>query len=122
MISFKEFWVLLENRQYMYSWMAPNGNIYPNESDEIHADTAKELMVRFNIRREPSVHIYDNMFKAGWMRISYVGDTLYCNNTKMVPNDSQKRNLKRIAEQNRIREIVFDNDTNERTLWRSDDF
>jgi hypothetical protein len=121
MISFKEFWVLLENKQYMYSWMAPNGNIYPNLDDDIHSDTATKLIIAFNLSSNTK-RVYDIMYNAGWMRIQYQGSTLYCNNSKMVPNDKQKRSLLRLAEQNRMRSIVFDNEKTERTIWSSEDF
>lgn len=120
MISFKEFWVLLENRQYMYGWMAPNGNVYPNQSDELHSDSAAELIVKFNIPRKSS-NVYDVMFEAGWMRLEYASGTLFCNNSQYLPNDAQNRALKRLAEQNRMKEIVFDSNRSSKVMWSSED-
>lgn len=122
MISFREYFLLFENRQYMYGWMAPNGNLYPNQGDDVHHDTASQLIVRFNIPRTSS-NLYEVMFEAGWMRLeSSIEGTLFCNNSKYFPNDAQKRALKRLAEQNRMKEILFDSDRTSKVIWTSEDF
>lgn len=125
MITFKEYYLISEAREDMYAWMAPNGFVYPVEPDDVHNDAAKILASRFNIPPVESTdlygyndtNMYDTMFSGGWMRITYEFKTLYCNSNRMLPNDRQLRNLKKIAEQNKMDRIIFDSGRREKELW-----
>lgn len=126
MISFKEYFLLCEEKEEMYAWMAPNGTVYPvTYPNEVHNDLAKVLASRFNIPPVESSeaynwddsNMYDTMFAAGWMRVTHDINTLFCNNNRSLPNDRQLRSLKKIAEQNRMYSIVFDSGRREKELW-----
>lgn len=121
MISFRDYYLLTEGRQDMYGWMAPNGRMYPNMGDNIHSDSAEILIQNFNIPKR-GFHVYERMYYAGWMRVSYEGNMIYVSNNQMPPNQTQMRILKNLAERFHMREIIFDNESSDRVLWSSEDF
>lgn len=121
MISFKDYFLITESRQEMYGWMAPNGRMFPNTGDDIHSDNAETLIQNFNIPKR-GFHVYERMYYAGWMRVGYEANIIYVTNNQTPPNPNQMRFLKNLAERFHMKEIVFDNETNDRVLWSSEDF
>lgn len=107
---FKKFIENFSNPQNKYSWLDPQGTFHPVTTDHI----------RFAQEITGNVLGYNEFFKKGYLRITYMGKILYANNPFKIPNEKQKRNLIDLAIFNNMDEIIFDNDKDDFSLWKNE--
>lgn len=89
------------------SWMCPKGKFHSTQGNT-HSAWA------YGMGKSP-----EDLFRAGWMRLTYVGNTLYLNNDFFAPNMKQKKEVIEFVLENkpRFEKIVFDNGIGERELF-----
>lgn len=107
---FKQFLENFSSPQNKYSWLDSSGTFHPVSADLDH--------IRFAQNITGNILGYNDFFKKGYLRITYMGKILYANNPFKTPNDKQKRNLIDLAIFNDMDEIIFDNDKNDFSLWK----
>lgn len=99
------------------SWLSPNGEFHPVSRTHhtgrwgTHGDWA----AHHNMKMQ-------DMFKKGWMRITYIGDILYVSNDSGVfPNYKQKSAALNLAiESDRFKKVIYeDGEGNEREINES---
>lgn len=97
----------IEDFSNSQSWLDTNGEFYPVYG--MNHDS-------WAIKQETNIQ---TLFEEGWMRIIYIGDTLYaCNDAKMPLNQRQKQNLADFAMfSNRFTEIVYDDGERDKIIW-----
>jgi hypothetical protein len=94
-------------------WLAPSGNFIPNGEGQSHAASA----VRILKRKINTTDAYNLLMKKGWQRVTFIGFTLMTNNWHSRPTPKQLRELKNLASENRLHEIIWDNDEDHHRLW-----
>lgn len=99
------FFVWLENRENLHSWLSPTGKFVPLMGKS-HGDYAQSL--GSNI---------DQMWEKGWARIIYFADKVYAHNEKMPLNFKQKNSLIDAAIENNMNHVVYDSGDNETIIW-----
>lgn len=119
MISFKDYYVLSEDRKDMYSWLSPEGQIQHVKGSG-HGDDARLILKRYGVY-DVSDYL-TKLFEMGWFRITYYGDSLYMHNNKVVPNRKQLNVMKDVAIENDMSNIKLDNEDIDRVLWTNEDY
>jgi len=109
-IDLELFECLNEDKRDAYSWQSPSGRFIPVKST--HAQDAWEIG-----GKQPNTDYIMNRWKAGWNRIHYAGDSLYCHNEVMPPNERQKRKLIDLAQEIGVNEIVYDGGEDSKIIW-----
>jgi len=93
--------------------MLPNGKYIPNHSGEGHYGSLRRLT------NEPKPS-FEVVFKKGWQRIVSIGENLYANNSMVRPNARQISELKDLVIENNKNELLWDNDSEDRVIWRNE--
>jgi len=119
MFSFKEYYIISENRKDMYSWLSPQAKII-HVAGSGHGSDAISILNRLGIYEFESS--LDKMFELGWFRITYYDDSLYMHNNKVMPNNKQLNAMKNVAIENHMKNIKLDNEDEYRILWSNQDW
>jgi hypothetical protein len=61
--------------------------------------------------------IFEYLFAKQWLRITYSGSIIYCNNTIRPPTQKQLNELKNLCIEFNKTGITWDNDVEDRVLW-----
>jgi hypothetical protein len=117
---------ILEDAESMYAWMDPSGQIVSNRGEGHFSAAKRILQTKYNTPIKDIMfanQAYDLLFVKGWMRLTYIGDILYCHNNKTRPNSRQIREMKNLAMENRMSRIYFDDEYGDdyKTIWTSTD-
>lgn len=94
-------------------WLAPNGNFIPNGEGQSHASSAVKILKR----KINAVDAYNLLMKTGWQRVTFIGFTLMANNWNDRPSPKQLKELKHLAIENKLHQIIWDNDEDHHQLW-----
>ena len=94
------------------SWLDTSGHFHQTWGTGSHAGWA-----------EANGYTQDELFKEGWMRVVWIGDTLYLQNGMGVrPNSNQESAIVDYAlTSGRFKEVAFDNDLSDRVIWSKED-
>ena len=99
-----------------YSWLNPAGEFKPIDTGDVHDSAAQKIL-----NNDPKNDNIKILFSHGWQRISYIGNTLYTNNSVMKPNYKQKSNLVKLAQDNGFEKLIWDSYKDDRVLWSNGD-
>ena len=110
----------------LYAWMEPNGNILTNKYGEGHFHAAKRILSqKYNIPVDKIMFAgesYQYLYDKGWLRLTYIGSDLFCNNNKIMPNQKQRKELKDLGIENNMNRVLYDNDEDDyKIIWTSGD-
>lgn len=96
------------------SWLDPNGKFHPIT----RTSTTEFWLSHSNWALRHNYNI-NELFDQGWMRVIYIGDTLYVSNdNQILPNFIQKQNLADFAIVNKkFNYIAYDNGNDEKIIW-----
>jgi hypothetical protein len=119
MISFKEYYIISENRKDMYSWLSPQAQIV-HVVGSGHPSHAISILNRLGINDFENG--LDKMFELGWFRITHYDDSLYMHNNKSMPNNKQLNAMKNVAIENHMENIILDNEVEDRIIWSNKDW
>jgi hypothetical protein len=97
------------------SWLNPNGNFNPTGKWGSHSDWA------FHNNKK-----MEELFGSGWMRVTFIGDTIYMSNDlSVLPTYKQKKSIVdlSIESNGRFKKAIYENGQGkETTLFSSYDF
>lgn len=94
-----------------YSWQDPEGRFHPVTADDYsHGSMAHSIT---GDTKDPIMMLW----KRGWNRIAYMGDTLYCHNEASQPNQRQIKALTDLAMEVDVSKVVYDGGDKQRVLW-----
>lgn len=102
------FKTLLERYDVIYCWLDPNGKVI--EFSGSHQEYANRIT-----KQQYGIEI---LFRAGWQRVNSYGTSLFSNNSKVRPNRVQLKELKNLAIERGMEDIIWDNDIDAKTIWR----
>jgi len=112
--------MLNEDRSMFYSWMDDLGNIHKVSQDETHTEFAD-----FLLRKEPvniRSRLIDRLFVKHWLRITHYGDSVYAHNNFYPPNSKQLSELKNLAIEHNMKNIIWDNEDVDKIMWDNQDW
>jgi hypothetical protein len=119
--------ILLENlydSMSLHGWMDPNGKMISNQGYQRHLDTAIEILKKLYKLTQKQIFIeitpekiFEYLFAKQWLRITYSGSIIYCNNTIRPPTQKQLNELKNLCIEFNKTGITWDNDVEDRVLW-----
>ncbi len=93
------------------SWLSPSGEFHPVSNN--HASMAIDLAGGEDVAGGAVAAL----FKKGWMRVTYYGNSLYLSNDFRQPNHRQTRAARDFAlESGRFSKVMFDSGEDEREL------
>lgn len=96
----------------LQSWLSCRGEFFPLMGKS-HTDDASRHSGLSN-----SIDAKDDLFRKGWMRVTFLNDIIYINNPKVIPNREQNQELIDLAIiRGNINKIIHDNDNYEKVLW-----
>lgn len=99
----------------LQSWLSTRGEFFPLVG-RLHLDDATKHSGMQN-----SIDARNDLFRKGWMRVTFLNASIYVNNPKVGPNSEQKRELIDLAIlRGHINNIMYDNDDVEKMLWTKD--
>lgn len=115
-----------QNKHMFYSWLSPNGDVYPIPSNQSHGDWADNFLKSKGLdtnKIKKYESILDIMFKKGWCRITKYGDTVYCHKTGIPPTERSLKNIIDACVENNIQFIKLDNETDiDKILWANEQY
>lgn len=109
---------IYENRKVFYSWMDKKGKIYSIKPTKTHGDFA----LLFAKNPHEKENYLNNMFKDGWLRLTFYGDDVYAHNTINKPNSTQMNELVNRSIEHNIRRIIWDNEDIDKVLWANENY
>lgn len=117
---------VLENTESLYAWMDPSGVIYSNKGEGHFSSAKRIIQTKYNAPIKNMMFAqaaYEFLFEKGWLRLTYIGNQLFCHNNKLKPNSRQIKELKDLAIENNMVRISFDDEREEdyKILWTSRD-
>lgn len=111
-----DFKTWLENAEYT-SWLDPDGNFHP-----VIRKTPTTPWVSHSTWALQHGYSMEELYEAGWMRITFIADTLYVTNDEQFPNYRQQEAVIDLAiTSRRFNQVVYDNGERERILWSKDE-
>lgn len=96
--------------QDLSSWLAPDGTFHSLDATS-HMDWVSKAF--------PGSTSLHDAWSKGWLRITYIGRSLYAHNDLVMPTQSQKKVLEDLAISNKMEEVVLDHDGREAVIWSS---
>ena len=105
----------MDNFENATSWLHPNGTFYPIKEYGSHSNWASHHNKKLK-----------ELFDSGWMRVTFIGDTIYISNDlSVIPTFKQKKSIldMSIESKERFKKAIYENGKGkETTLFSSYDF
>ena len=102
----------------MASWLSPDGKFYPITSMD-HGIEGKDIIQKiYNNKVSSDINVYEFLMKKGWIRVTYIHDTIYANNyviDSIAP--TQKSQLKNLAIESGMKTVRFDGSVKDYIIW-----
>jgi hypothetical protein len=113
---------VLENADSLYAWMNSSGKIYSNKGEGHFSSAKRIIQTLYNTETKGMMFAqsaYEFLFEKGWMRLTYIGNQLYCHNNKVRPTPKQIKELKDLAVENNMVRVSFDDEHSDdyKILW-----
>lgn len=100
------------------SWLSPDGKFYPITSMD-HGIEGKDIIQKiYNNEVSGDINVYEFLMKKGWIRVTYIHDTIYANNyviDSIAP--TQKSQLKNLAIESKMKTVRFDGSVKNYVIW-----
>ena len=110
--------LLLESKKDFYGWLSPDGKFISLQGTGMDHQTYAQY--RLLDDKDNHRDILDRMFAKGWQRITHYSDHVYTHNAVRRPNNLQLRHLRDDAIEHHMRDIHWDNDTDDIVLWKNE--
>jgi hypothetical protein len=105
------FALWLEGREQAHSWLSPSGEFHPLGGSDTHYTWSQR-----KFRKSPG-----EMFKEGWARVQYYGESLYANNDFLALSNRQRSALIDLAIVIGATWLIYEKGDRQQTIWGSGD-
>lgn len=103
----------------LYGWLSPGGR-YIECSDMTHYEQAYLILKELDKCPDTGDNMHD-LWKLGWMRLTYYCGKQYMENEYVAPTDSQLNYMKDFAISDNITHIYYDSGGKTICVWSYDE-